>query len=193
MAKVAQLVEPQIVDLVVAGSCPVFRPNFPSPCLRGFFHAQTPFPSPARMYGAWIHVLGGDGSAQAHGLDGPDGCHGARETTDSADCGRNGGVRQHAPHLLQSVQSAVPSRRAGRCGFSPPKFPRTPLLQWCPGKTRGGTKERERGKGNWRVVGLCPTPRQGEVRPVPPARPADVPDWDAPGDAVGPTGRSRKS
>ena len=31
MAKVAQLVEPQIVDLVVAGSCPVFRPNFPSP------------------------------------------------------------------------------------------------------------------------------------------------------------------
>ena len=122
MAKVAQLVEPQIVDLVVAGSCPVFRPNFPSPCLRGFFHAQTPFPRPARMYGAWIHVLGGDGSAQAHGLDGPDGCHGARETTDSADCGRSGGVRQHAPHLLQSVQSAVPSRRAGRCGFSPPKI-----------------------------------------------------------------------
>ena len=28
MAKVAQLVEPQIVDLVVAGSCPVFRPIF---------------------------------------------------------------------------------------------------------------------------------------------------------------------
>lgn len=28
LAKVAQLVEPQIVDLVVAGSCPVFRPNF---------------------------------------------------------------------------------------------------------------------------------------------------------------------
>ncbi len=27
LAKVAQLVEPQIVDLVVAGSCPVFRPN----------------------------------------------------------------------------------------------------------------------------------------------------------------------
>ena len=32
-------------------------------------------------------------------------------------------------------------------------------------------------------VGRCPTPRQGEVRPAPPARPADVPDRDAPGDA----------
>ena len=30
LAKVAQLVEPQIVDLVVAGSCPVFRPSLTS-------------------------------------------------------------------------------------------------------------------------------------------------------------------
>ena len=38
LAKVAQLVEPQIVDLVVAGSCPVFRPSLTSLLRqRGFF------------------------------------------------------------------------------------------------------------------------------------------------------------
>ena len=34
-------------------------------------------------------------------------------------------------------------------------------------------------------MGRCPTPRQGEVPPAPAARPADVPDRNAPGNAVG--------
>ena len=41
-----------------------------------------------------------------------------------------------------------------------------------------------KGKGtDWKGVGLCPTPPQGEVRPAPPARPAGVPDWAAPSGA----------
>ena len=51
------------------------------------------------------------------------------------------------------------------------------------GKGDGGGMKGDGGDG-WRVdggVGRCPTPRQGEVRPAPPARPKDVPVRDAVG------------
>ena len=73
----------------------------------------------------------------------------------------------------------------------PPPAP-TALPTVVSGTPRGGPTERERRKGNWRVVGLCPTPWQGEARPAPPARPADVPDRDAPVGA-GDSGGTRDS
>ena len=47
--------------------------------------------------------------------------------------------------------------------------------------------KKEKGIGGW--WGSAPRPRQGEVRPAPPARPADVPDWDAPSGAGDSGGR----
>lgn len=72
LAKVAQLVEPQIVDLVVAGSCPVFRPSLTSLLRqRGFLFLNSPLAAALQScrcvivagsrHSAGVAMLSGDG------------------------------------------------------------------------------------------------------------------------------------